>query len=81
MLRSNQVESREQSAVDLITGLCTEAGVSLAAAALQFSLREPRIHSTIVGVSSLDGLERAIAESRVPIADDLWAQIDSALSD
>ena len=75
------IRPAEQSAVDLITGLCTEAGVSLAAAALQFSLREPRIHSTIVGVSSLDGLERAIAESRVPIADELWAQIDSALTD
>lgn len=75
------IRPAEQEAVDRITRLCAEAGVSLAAVALQFSLREPRIHSTIVGVSSRGGLERAIAESQVRIADDLWAEIDSILPD
>jgi len=69
----------EQEALDRITALCADAGVTLAAAALQFSLRDPRIHSTIVGVSSRDALDRAVAEAKEPIPAELWARIDAAL--
>ena len=58
------IRPAEQSAVDLITGLCRDASVSLSAVALQVSLREPRIHSTIVGVPSLDGLEPGWSRTR-----------------
>lgn len=38
-----------------MTGLCRDAGVPLSAAALQFSMSDPRMHSTIVGVSTRKG--------------------------
>lgn len=68
-----------QSAVTAIAALCREAGISMAAAALQFSLRDPRIHSTIVGVTSLDrftDLERECAES-IPAG--FWDAVDAVL--
>lgn len=68
-----------QAAVDAVAALCREAGISMAAAALQFSLRDPRIHSTIVGVTSLgrfDDLERECAEV---IPDGFWDAVDAVL--
>jgi D-threo-aldose 1-dehydrogenase len=52
--------------------LCTEAGVPLAAAALQFSTRDPRITSTIVGMRTVADLEASIELDEVEIPDDLW---------
>jgi D-threo-aldose 1-dehydrogenase len=68
-----------QAAVDAIAALCREAGVSLAAAALQFSLRDPRIHSTIVGVTSLDRFDDLERESAESIPDGFWDAVDAAL--
>lgn len=56
---------------------CAEHGVPLAAAALQFSLREPDIASTIVGMSTPERLEQTLAlqETRVPA--ELWDVLDA----
>jgi D-threo-aldose 1-dehydrogenase len=66
-----------QAAVDGVARLCAEAGVSMAAAALQFSLRDPRIHSTIVGISSLAAMDRTVAEAHEDIPEQLWNEIDA----
>lgn len=66
-------------AFEAVRLLCDEYGVPLAAAALQFSLREPRIHSTVVGVSSLPRLESAIDDAQLVIPDDLWAAIEDVV--
>nr|WP_286346823.1 aldo/keto reductase [Frondihabitans sucicola] len=66
-------------AFEAVRLLCDEYGVPLAAAALQFSLREPRIHSTVVGVSSLPRLEAAIDDAQLVIPDDLWAAIEDVV--
>ncbi len=55
---------------------CREADVPLAAAALQFSLREKRIASTIVGFSSPERVEETLDLARWEIPDDLWARLD-----
>jgi D-threo-aldose 1-dehydrogenase len=68
-----------QEAFDAVRLLCDDYGVPLAAAALQFSLREQRIHSTVVGVSSLPRLEAAIDDAALAIPDDLWAAIEDAV--
>ncbi len=67
-----------RAAVEAMTRLCAEAGVPLAAAALQFSIRDPRIHSTIVGVSSLARYRAAKESARVDIPSDLWQRLDAA---
>ncbi|WP_273842580.1 aldo/keto reductase [Rubrobacter calidifluminis] len=62
-----------------IAEVCREAGVPLAAAALQFSLRESRIASTIVGVSSPEHVRATLELVSTPIPDALWSEIDVAL--
>lgn len=58
-----------------LEAICARHGVPLAAAALQFSLRDPRIVSTIVGVSRPERLEQTLALARQPLPDGLWAEI------
>ena len=52
-------------------------GSSLAAAALQFSLRDPRITATIVGMSRPERLQQTIDLALHPIPDELWPQLDA----
>lgn len=57
--------------------LCQEHGVSLAAAALQFSLRDPRLHSTIVGISKPERIAQTLELAATPIPPDLWSKLDA----
>ena len=54
---------------------CARHGVPLAAAALQFSLRDPRITSTIVGMTRPERFEQTIALARTPVPEELWQEI------
>jgi D-threo-aldose 1-dehydrogenase len=56
---------------------CHEFGVPLAAAALQVSLRDPRVVSTIVGISRPERVEQTIELATHPIPHELWEQLDS----
>ncbi|HEU5198568.1 MAG TPA: aldo/keto reductase, partial [Ktedonobacterales bacterium] len=51
---------------------CKRHHVPLAAAALQFSLREPRITSTIVGLSRPERLAETLTFAQWPLPADLW---------
>jgi D-threo-aldose 1-dehydrogenase len=46
------------------------------AAALQFSLREPRISSTIVGFSRPERVQETLRLARLSIPDVLWQTLD-----
>ena len=65
------------SAVRAMQRACAARGVSLAAAALQFSLREPRVTATVVGVSEPARIGQITALMSEPVPDDLWAELDS----
>jgi D-threo-aldose 1-dehydrogenase len=54
-----------------------EFGVPLAAAALQFSLRDPRVVSTIVGISRPERIEQTLELATRPIPDELGERLDS----
>ncbi|MFJ3394807.1 aldo/keto reductase [Leifsonia aquatica] len=58
--------------VRLMEALCAEHGVPLAAAALQFSLRDPRVTSTIVGMSEPKRVEQTVELAGFEIPDALW---------
>lgn len=65
-----------RSWVARVEEVCARHGVDLPTVALQFSLRSPLVHSTVVGVSSaarIDQLERA-RTAEVP--EDLWPELD-----
>jgi D-threo-aldose 1-dehydrogenase len=55
--------------------ICARHNVPLAAAALQFSLRDPRIVSTIVGISQPERLAHMVVLAQHPIPDELWAEL------
>jgi len=58
-------------------GACRELGVPLAAAALQFSLRDPRVVSTIVGISRPERVGQTLELAAHPVPDELWGRLDS----
>ncbi|MEN3534324.1 aldo/keto reductase [Microbispora sp. ZYX-F-249] len=68
-----------RDAVRAMRGVCDAHGVPLAAAALQFSLRDPRIASTIVGVSEPGRLEETLRLAATPIPPGLWDELDRHL--
>jgi D-threo-aldose 1-dehydrogenase len=57
--------------------LCQQHNVPLAAVALQFSLRDSRITSTIVGISRPERIAQTLDLSRHPIPEELWAELDA----
>ena len=61
--------------------ICQRFDVPLAAAALQFSLREPRITSTIVGMTRPERVAQTLALAAHPIPDELWSQLESVAGD
>ena len=57
--------------------VCRRYDVPLGAAALQFSMRDPRITSTIVGMTKPERIQQTVEWASYPIPDQLWADIDS----
>ena len=55
--------------------VCARHGVPPGAAALQFSLRDPRIASTICGVSRPERVAETLAWAKWPIADEVWKEL------
>jgi len=56
---------------------CERYGLPLAAAALQFSLRDARITSTIVGITRPERLTETLKLAQYPIPDELWSELNS----
>ena len=64
-------------AVAAMGSLCERHDVSLAAAALQFSTRDPRIATTVVGAHTAEHVAAFVADSQAEIADSLFAELES----
>lgn len=58
--------------------ICASYKVPLAAAALQFSLRDPRITSTIIGITRPERVAQTVELAQHPIPGDLWPLLDAA---
>lgn len=61
--------------VQRMESLCEQYGVPLAAAALQFSVRDERVASTIVGMSQPSRVEETVRLLETPIPEELWAEL------
>ena len=57
--------------------VCQEHDVPLAAAALQFSIKDPRIISTIVGLSRPERVQQTVDLATLPIPDELWSRLEA----
>jgi len=60
-----------------LAAVCAQYGVPLGAAALQFSLREPRIAATIIGMTRPERIAQTVelAQQAIPAA--IWQQLDA----
>ncbi|MDB4250196.1 aldo/keto reductase [Candidatus Pelagibacter sp.] len=55
--------------------VCKKYNVELGAAALQFSLRDNRITSTICGVTSVESIEKNLAWANTNIPEEFWNEV------
>ena len=58
-----------------LAAACDRHGVSLRVAALHFSLRDPRIHSTIIGMTRPERVQQAVDDALTPVPDALWDEL------
>jgi len=58
-----------------IESICRRHGVPVGAAALQFSMRDPRIASTVCGVTRPERVAQTLEWARFPIPDALWEEV------
>ena len=58
-----------------IEELCAKFGVPPGAAALQFSMRDERVASTVCGISSRERIKETLAWAAWPVPDALWAEL------
>lgn len=63
--------------VSRIKEICAKYNVSPVAAAIQFSLRDPRITSTVVGISDHNQIAQNINYATTLIPPDFWCEIQS----
>lgn len=63
-------------AIRRIEHLCEQAQIPFAAAAVQFSVRDPRIASTVVGVSNPSRIQQSVDAVTLDIPDALFDEID-----
>ncbi len=63
--------------VRAMSEVCAEYGVSLAAAALQFSMKDPRVVSSIVGLSRPERVQQTIDLATHPVPDELWPRLEA----
>ena len=70
-------DGRIAAAAAAMGAAADRAGVPLAAAALQFSLRAPFVDSTVVGVSSPERVQQTLDLAGAPVPDELWAELEA----
>src|SRR5919107_2837732 len=63
--------------VRAMSEVCAEYDIPLAAAALQFSMKDPRVVSTIVGLSRPERVQQTLDLATHPVPDELWSRLEA----
>lgn len=71
------VDEAQLEPVRRIEAACARHGVPVGAAALQFSMRDPRITSTIVGVTKPERVAETLGWASAEIPAELWREIET----
>lgn len=69
------VDEDQLAPVVAIEEICARHGIPVGAAALQFSMRDPRVTSTIVGVSKPERVASTLALAGVEISEEVWSEL------
>jgi D-threo-aldose 1-dehydrogenase len=67
--------------IERLQSLCARYDVDLAVAALQFSTRDPRIASTVVGISKPERVAQLLENIESSIPESLWDELATTLSE
>jgi aryl-alcohol dehydrogenase-like predicted oxidoreductase len=70
-------EDNEFEASKRLYQWCQERGVSEPAVVLQFSLRQPRIHSTVIGAKNREEIDRDLQSALDPLPDEIWEELEA----
>lgn len=65
------------AAIDAMGAACERHGVPLITAALQSSLRDPRIHSTVCGLVTPAQLDQTVRMAETVVPDALWEELEA----
>lgn len=79
-VRSYAYAPAPREIVDAVAAMgeaCERAGVPLAAAALQFSTRDPRVTTTVVGATSAEHYDAFVADDALEIPAELFEELES----
>jgi D-threo-aldose 1-dehydrogenase len=68
-------------AAQRMAAACEARGVTLRAAALQFPTRHPAVHAVVTGAGRVSSVRDTHDQLRLPIPDDLWAELDDLVPD
>ncbi len=60
-----------------LAAVCQKFGVPLPAAALQFSMRDQRVTTTVVGMTKPERVAQTLELARYPLPDELWPALDA----
>jgi D-threo-aldose 1-dehydrogenase len=63
--------------VRAMSGVCAEYDISLATAALQFSMKDHRVASTIVGLSRPERVQQTVDLATHPVPEELWPRLEA----
>ena len=66
--------------IDALDAACYRHGVPLAAAALQFPMREPRITATLAGCVCAQEVDRLVEHARWPITSEAWDELEPLIA-
>ena len=58
-----------------VEATCSRYGVPLAVAALQFSMRDPRVASTVVGVTRPERVDQVVEMAAYSVPQALWEEV------
>ena len=70
-----EVSEKKLKPVFDLEKICLKYNIPLGAAALQFSLKDPRISSTIVGITKKSRIDQIVEWSNFEISEDAWTEI------
>lgn len=68
-------------AIEQMADACSRAGTDLATAALQFSLRDERVDTTVVGISKVTRLDGLLSAAGRSLPDSLWEELEDLVPD
>lgn len=74
-LTYQETDENGMAPVRALEAMCARHGVDLGAAALQFSMRDPRITTTLVGTARPEGVSRNLAWAEAFLPEAFWEEL------